>query len=223
MSMSAPASPAKFSFDLDLGQARQRTRVVTEQKLAEMLKDAEKKGYENGVQNGQTSAASRSAMEISAAASALAGKTAQIIRASDEAQKEILADATRLGVSVARKLATNLIARNPLGEIENLIAECLSSLGNVPHLVIRCHPDLAAALRELSEAQMATSGFSGRLVVMGEPEISLGDARIEWVDGGLVRDLSSLSAEIDERVNAFIAAKGPVATDKTPNRGDPKQ
>ncbi len=210
MSMSVPASPAKFSFDLDLGQTRQRTRVVTEQALAEMLKAAKKKGYDNGIEDGQRSAASRSALEISAAASALAGKTAQIAQASDEAQKEILADATRLGVSVARKLAANLIARNPLGEIENLIKECLSSLENVPHLVIRCHPDLADALREMSESQMAASGYSGRLVVMGEPEIPLGDVRIEWVNGGLVRDLSSLSTEIDERINDFIAAKGPL-------------
>ncbi|VAW20768.1 hypothetical protein MNBD_ALPHA12-1664 [hydrothermal vent metagenome] len=212
MSMNSSGAPAKFSFDLDLGQARQRTRVVTEQALAEMLKDAEKKGYENGMRDGQNSAASRSATQISAAASALAGKTAQIMAASDQAQKQILVDATKLAVSVARKLAANLIARTPLGEIESLVEECLSSLENVPHLVIRCHPDLATALREMSESKMAASGFSGRLVVMGEPEISLGDVRIEWVDGGLVRDLSSLSEKIDQRVSAFIAVNGPAPT-----------
>ncbi len=221
MSINAGASPAKFSFDLDLGKARQLTRVITQQALDEMLKAAEKKGYDNGMQDGQKSAASRSAMEISTAASALAGKTAQIVKASDEAQKEILADATKLGVSVARKLAANLIARNPIGEIENLIEECLASLENVPHLVIRCHPDLADALREMSQNQMAASGYSGRLVVMGEPEISLGDVRIEWVDGGLVRDLSTLSGEIDQRVNAFIAANGPSGPIKPPTAETP--
>jgi len=210
MKMNAPAAPAKFSFDLDLGQAKERTRMISERALAELIAAAKKTGYENGLNDGQANATSRAAQELSAAASALAGKTAQIAQASDAAQQQILADATKLGVSVARKLAANLIARKPLAEIENLIGECLASLENVPHLVIRCHPNLADALREMSESQMLTSGYAGRLVVMGEPEISLGDVRLEWVDGGLVRDLSSLSAEIDERISAFIAGNKPL-------------
>jgi flagellar assembly protein FliH len=53
-----------------------------------------------------------------------------------------------------------------------------------------------------------TSGFSGRLVVMGDPEIALGDCRLEWVDGGLVRDRAATAAEIDRRIAAFLAARG---------------
>ncbi len=31
-------------------------------------------------------------------------------------------------------------------------------------------------------------GFEGRIVVLGEPDIALGDARLEWADGGIVRE-----------------------------------
>ncbi len=217
MSVSASASPAKFAFDLDLGKARTRNRVIGEQALADLLSAAEQKGYQKGVEQGQSNTTSRAAQELSAAATSLAARTAGIAEASDRAQKQILADATRLGVAVGRKLAANLIARFPLSEIEILLGECLSSLENAPHLVIRCHPDLAGALRETSEAQIATSGYSGRLVVLGEPDISLGDARLEWVDGGLVRDTDALSRRIEERINAFIASNEVPATTKTPN------
>ncbi len=205
MSMSAPAAPAKFAFDLDLGKTRVQSRVIGEQALADLLAAAEQKGFQKGVDEGQENATSRAAEQLSAAATSLAGQTARIAQASDAAQKQILIDATRLGVSVARKLAANLVARFPLSEIEILVAECLASLESAPHLVVRCHPDLADALRDTSEHQMATSGYSGRLVVLGEPEISLGDVRLEWVDGGLVRDTGSLSRRIEERINAFIA------------------
>jgi flagellar assembly protein FliH len=61
---------------------------------------------------------------------------------------------------------------------------------------------------------MQISGFAGRLVVLGDPEQKPGDGRIEWVDGGLVRDRAALEAEIDNRIAAFLAAKGiaPIAT-----------
>ena len=46
----------------------------------------------------------------------------------------------------------------------------MPSLSGVPHLVIRCHPDLADQIRDIANAQIATSGYAGRLVVMGEPD-----------------------------------------------------
>ena len=93
-------------------------------------------------------------------------------------------------------------------EIEVLIAECLGSLDGVPHLVIRCHSNLADAVRQIATDRIHTSGFTGRLVVMGDPEIVLGDCRIEWVDGGLVRDQAAIASEIDGRIADFLAARG---------------
>lgn len=76
----------------------------------------------------------------------------------------------------------------------------------MPHLVIRCHPDLADAIRDNAIAQMAHSGFSGRLVVMGDPDIRLGDGRLEWVDGGVVRDIAETAGEIDRQIASYLAA-----------------
>lgn len=205
--MSMPASaPQKFSFDLDLGQTNQKTRVIGENELNELLAQAEKNGFTRGVSEGENSATNRAAAALAAATKKLADRTVEIAKTSDELQKQTLCTATELSISVGRKLAANLIARAPLGEIKSLIAECLTSLENVPHLVVRCHPDLAVAIEEEAKSQMQTSGFSGRLIVMGEPDIMLGDARLEWVDGGLVRDLNKMSDQIEERVSAFISA-----------------
>ena len=83
----------------------------------------------------------------------------------------------------------------------------MPSLNGVPHLVIRCHPDLADQIRDIATAQVASSGYQGRLVVMGEPDIRLGDGRIEWVDGGLVRDSAALDAQIQDSIAQYLAAK----------------
>ncbi len=208
MSMNS-AAPQKFSFDLDLDHANRKSRLIGQGELADMLRKAEEKAYANGFRDGENSAANRNAAQLAEAAGNLARRTIEIARKADESQKQTLADAAALGVATGRKLAANLIARHPLGEIRSLITECLSTLENVPHLVIRCHPDLAGAIEEETTRIMQSSGFDGRLVIMGEPEILLGDARLEWVDGGLVRDLSRISEQIDRHLKAFIDARGP--------------
>ena len=125
----------------------------------------------------------------------------------DEARAESHKEAVNLAVSVGRKLAFHLVGREPTAELEALIAECMPSLSGVPHLVIRCHEDLADQIRDIATAPIATSGYAGRLVVMGEPDIRLGDGRLEWVDGGLIRDTDGLDIEIDETIAAYLAAK----------------
>ena len=46
-----------------------------------------------------------------------------------------------------------------------------------------------------------------RLVVLGDPDRTDGDARLEWVDGGIARDRAALEGEIDRRVAAYIASR----------------
>ncbi len=201
------SSPQKFSFDLDMSQDNQNSRLIGEAELATMLQDAEEKGYKKGLVEGENSAANINAANLVKATSNLAKRTMAIAKTADDHQKQTLHDAACLGISTGRKLAANLIARFPMDEIRTLIGECLSSLEDVPHLVIRCHPDLAKAIEVETTKLMSTSGFDGRLIIMGEPDILLGDARLEWVNGGLVRDMAKISSQIDQHVKSFIEAQ----------------
>ena len=201
------AAPAKFTFGLDLSR-REEANSISEAAVATMLADARTAGYAEGFAAGEQSVSAKAAKQLTQAAMQLADQVAAMAANIDDARNETLSDAVALSVSIARKLAGALMAAQPTAEIEALITECLSSLDGVPHLVIRCSPELADQVREIAQSRIATSGFSGRLVVMGDPDIGLGDGRIEWVDGGLVRDMASLSDQIDTRIAAFLAARG---------------
>jgi flagellar assembly protein FliH len=203
-----PAAPRKFTFDLDLERRNERSAVVSGSAISAMLAAARDEGFREGCRHGEQSAVAETGRRLAAAAEALAGRIAQSAADLDAARLQTLADAVALAAAVGRKLATSLIAREPAAEIETLIAECLGSLDAVPHLVIRCAPDLADAVRDIATARIAESGFAGRLVVLGEPGIGPGDARIEWADGGVVRDVGLLTAEIDARIDEFLTARG---------------
>lgn len=201
-------APVKFNFDLDLGRRQERNSIVSDTAMAAMLAKARAEGYEQGLADGEQSSAAKSAQRLALAAENLAGHTATMTAALDDRTRHNLADAVELAATVGRKLAAHLLAREPVGEIDALLTECLASLDGVPHLVIRCAPELADAIREVATSRAAASGFAGRLVVLGDPELAQGDGKIEWVDGGLVRDRALLEAEIDGRITAYLAAKG---------------
>jgi flagellar assembly protein FliH len=216
---------ARFTFDLDLEHrpladepandlppptpAPPPVPTIPEDVVAQLIASAREEAYAEGLAAGERNAANMSAQTIASAAGTLAIQTTPMAQALDEAMASHRQEAIELALSIGRKLALHLVARYPQAELEALIAECLASLGGVPHLVIRCHPDLANAIRDDATAQMAQSGFSGRLVVMGEPDIRLGDGRLEWVDGGVVRDIAETAREIDRQIAAYLAAPGP--------------
>lgn len=201
--MSTPA-PARFTFDLDLGGRQRRGSAVTDASLEAMLQEARSDGVAEGLAEAERSATSR----LAAAADSLAESAAMMAEALETAQKQALADAVNLSAAIARKLTDSLISSQPATELEALIAECLTTIESTPHLVVRCHPDVADSIRTATEQRIAASGFSGRLIIIGDPAIALGDGRIEWADGGLVRDSAAIAAAVDESIANYLDARG---------------
>lgn len=208
------AQPARFTFDLDLGRtaARPSATGMADGAVADMVSHARQEaraaGFAEGFAEGENGLAAQSARRLADAAEALADRSATLLTTIDDTRMTIERDAIGLAASIARKLATHLMAREPAAELEALLTECLSTLEAVPHLVIRCHPELADRVRESATARASLAGFTGRLIVMGDPDIGLTDGRIEWADGGLVREAQSISGEIDDKIAAYLAARG---------------
>jgi len=210
------AQPARFNFDLDMGQKTRSAPAkptVPEEMVVELVAQAREEAYAQGLAEGERSATALAAQTLASAAGTLATHGAEMTAALDDATAQAQREAIDLAAMVGRKLAVHLMSRFPTAELNALIGECMQSLGNVPHLVVRCHPSIADGIRDIATAHMKTSGFSGRLVVMGDPELRVGDGKLEWVDGGLVRDISAISKDIDKKISAYLAAKSgkPVA------------
>ncbi|HEY8578152.1 MAG TPA: hypothetical protein VIL88_17635 [Devosia sp.] len=215
------AQPARFTFDLDLGSRPSPTPAVAaappipmvpEDLVAQLVAQAREEAYAEGVAAGERNSAAVAAQTLAAAAGTLATQSAEMAAAFDDATAELRREAVELAASIGRKLALHLLARYPTVELDALIGECMQSLSGVPHLVVRCNPAIADAIRDIATAHMQTSGFAGRLVVMGEPDLRLGDGRLEWVDGGLVRDIGAVSKDIDNKISAYLSARSGRAT-----------
>jgi flagellar assembly protein FliH len=167
------------------------------------LAEARAQAYGDGVAAAVAEAEARAAValeRIAAGLEQLAGKLAGI-----EARLE--AEAVEVAVAVARKLAPELIAREPFAEIAALARGCFAHLVAAPHVVVRVSDALHAQAREQLKHTARSNGFDGRLVVMAEPDIAPGDCRIEWADGGMVRERAATEAAVAEAVNRYAAAR----------------
>lgn len=201
-------APARFNFDLDLASPIRQARMVPEAELEAAVAIARQQGFDEGFTQASTSIEARTTEALAKAAEKLAKEATNALAKVDAMEKAHLAEAVALAATIARKLAAHLIARHPQEELAALIEESLSSLERAPHLVVRCHPDLCDIMRAEAEARIKSSTFAGRLIVMGDPDIRIGDGRLEWADGGLVRDINQISGEIDKRISAYLSARG---------------
>jgi flagellar assembly protein FliH len=201
------AAPAKFMFDIDFSAPDKSREKVPPAEVAQKIAAAEAKAYRDGFDAGQREAKAesdrRSALALEEIKIAMQGIAARFAGVEGRMETE----AVDVAVAVARKLCSELIAAEPLGELTGLVSECFSHLVSTPHLVVRVNDQLYEAARERIERLAKPSGFQGRLVILAEPQIATGDCRIEWADGGVVLERAAIDAKIDELVGRYIVSR----------------
>jgi flagellar assembly protein FliH len=201
------AAPAKFLFDTDFAapdRARDRANAVeVAQKVADAEARAYRDGYDAALRETRVESDRRVALALETIGVAIKGIAAGL----SGVEQRMETEAVDVAVAVARKLATELIAREPLGEINSLVADCFAQLVSTPHIVVRINEALYDAAHARIETLAKQSGFAGRLVILAEPDIQTGDCRIEWADGGVVRERAAIEAKISELVGRYIASR----------------
>src|SRR5262249_10725046 len=197
------AAPAKFLFDNDFTPGRTGKPTVALAEHAQKVKDADVAGYGRGFAAAKAEVEQHAAAALDPIAASL--KTLEASLAAVEARLET--EAVEVAVAVARKLAPTLVAREPLAEISALATECFRHLVASPHVVVRVNDALHPSARERLEEIIRRQGLESRLVVLAQPDIAPGDCRIEWADGGLVRDSAAVAATIEQAVSRYISAR----------------
>jgi flagellar assembly protein FliH len=215
------AARAKFLFDVDFGAGAAAAAVQHAVALGvheAALADARARAYGEGYAAAEAKAAADLALRLATALEQAAAGLDRMNRGLRAIEARLECESAEVAVMVARKLAPELVAREPFAEIAALAAECFSHLVATPHVVVRVNEALYAEARERLAAIAQTRGFGGRLVVLAEPGIAPGDCRIEWADGGLVRDRATTEAAIGEAVGRYVAARRPPPETKQDNR-----
>jgi flagellar assembly protein FliH len=202
------AAAAKYMFDQDFSAVAQVTApAVAAAEHEAALAAAEARGFHAGMNAAEAQARTEAERRLALAFERIAGGVEQLRASLERVEGKFEAEAVEVALAVGRKLAADLIAKEPFAEICALADQCFREMISAPHIVVRVSADLYSDAKQRLEDIARARGFEGRLVVMSEGDIAAGDCRIEWADGGLKRDRAMTEAAIAEAVGRYITAR----------------
>jgi flagellar assembly protein FliH len=217
-------APAKFLFDVDFAAGADRKPAEPSITLADhvvKLAEAETAAARRGYAEAQADAKVESDRRIAEALVRIATSLAKAAEGLAAIETRLECEAVDVAVAVARKLAPALIAQEPFAEIAALARDCCRELVTAPHIAVRVNDAVYAAAREKLDDIVRAGSFQGRLVVLAEPDIAVGDCRIEWADGGINRDSAAADAAIRAAVASYVSARKSLAgSHDTPRRDE---
>jgi len=202
------AAQAKYLFDQDFAVgAGPAEKAVASAEHAILLGEAESKGFRDGFAAAEKEGTAVAARRTAVALEQIGDALDRLARGLTAVEQRLETESIELAIAIARKLAPELVSRQPFAEIAALAAECFKQLATAPHVVVRVNDALHQAARMQLDEIARTRGFEGRLVVLAEPEIAVGDCKIEWADGGIVRDTASTDIAIGDAIRRYLGAR----------------
>jgi len=183
----------KFLFDNDFAhpeEMKKRAAVHTEDAMAAARDEAFAAGRENALAEQRAS----DEQEIAQLLGSIASRVEALNADRTTTEDQIARDSGSLAVSICRKLLPTLASQNALREIEGLVMRTIAEMVEEPRLVIRVADARLDALQ--TRLDRMSSGFPGKLVLLGDDELAENDCTVLWADGGTERNLDRLWAEI---------------------------
>jgi flagellar assembly protein FliH len=202
------AAKSKYLFDQDFAPGSGAAeKPVAPSEHAVLLGEAESRGFRDGFAAAEKEGTAVAARRTAVALEQIGDALDRLARGLAAIEQRLETESVELAVAVARKLAPALVAREPFAEIAALATGCFKQLAAAPHVVVRVNDALHATARARLDEIARTRGFEGRLVVVGEPEIAAGDCKIEWADGGIVRDAAKTDSAIGNAIQRYLGAR----------------
>lgn len=201
--------PIPFQFGRDFKAADEPVQnaappTVTLADHKRLVSEADEAGFARGLTAGRDTTMQSQAARVADTSERLVSSVVEILGEMDARQRQYEREAVELAVALAQKLAGAALRRAPLAEIEAAAAECFAETRATPHVVVRVSTDMVEEVQDRLTTIASEKGFAGRLIVLGEPEISTGDCRFEWADGGIVRDAAVIEAAVTHAVNRYL-------------------
>ncbi len=216
----------KFLFDKNIFDAPEEEEEIPAEPppptfSVDELDTARKKAFNDGMAKGRQDAtnealASREHM-VTQVLQALAQNWADILAAENTREMTFEHEAVNLSHGIFEKILPLYSHEHGLDEIRDTITQVLNTQDRQSKISIYVHPDalegIEAHLKTLSQ-QMAGS-IDGRYEVIVQENMPALSVRLNWKDGGAVRDIEKLTAEIRDILKDKLAAHAAKRHDNT--------
>ncbi len=203
------AAPHKFLFDRSFDQPdpppRLGVRPAAPQSAAPpepsftqaQIEAARSEGYAVGRSAALAEAMHSIEERMTAILKDLSDRMEELLKAREQALQETQRQSLETIRLIAQKAVPALCRKEPLLEIESLVADCLREAFDEPRLVLRIADPLFDAVQGRLGALTTSTGFAGKVVLLADETLGPGDVRVEWAEGGAERNTRRLIGDID--------------------------
>lgn len=159
---------------------------------------------EAALAEGRNAGLAEAAAAITARATAALETVARGLAAVFVARDAMITETHGQAIMALRLIITKtlpaLAAKGPLAEIEAVAGKCLMEAINEPRIVFRVGNEMYEPVRAQLDALIAASGYAGRVVLLADENLSGGDTRVEWADGGVERRFNEQLSEVEAAI-----------------------
>lgn len=193
---------AKFMYETDFRNEARGRRITDVE-----VETARQEGFGAGYAEGQEAARAEANAALVHMAGLISQQAERLLATQAERTDLIEASAAVLAATMARRLAGAALAEKPQALIEHAARECIMHARSAPHLAVRVNEAHIDSAEQLFGRLTRESGYAGKVIILGEPDIAPGDARFEWADGGVVIDRAALDKQIDSVIGQVLGPR----------------
>lgn len=214
----ADIQPRKFMFDrsFDGGgghvHAPERKPVTLKPEQVDAMK---KEAYEEGLAAGQKAAIDAQADQMAQIVARLDQRMQHLMENSEAAHKKQESAVGNVVLAIARKLLPDFVAKNGLQEIQALLGAIITEMVHEPRLVVRTNKSQFDVVNTRVTELSTQKAYAGKIVVLADPEIAVGDCRIEWADGGVERDMQATWKNVEQTLAPEAMTPEPIRPEPT--------
>ena len=214
------SKPLKFTFDTAFGTRSEGDKLADNQPVITQadVDAARTQGFIQGREDGLNEIDSQAQIDFKNSMNQISSKLESLISAQAVSHQNAYENAQKFSILIAKKIAKAALNQYPTLQIQSLIEDCLSHISNLPHLVIRVNKDTSQLTKDELQPIIDHKGFDGKLIILGEEDIAVGDCMIEWADGGVAHNTKTIITRIDDILNDYfgIEVLNPIVESVTP-------
>jgi len=193
------AEAARYLFDRTFEApargSKSRNSAVTHRSQEEwehMLAEASRAAFEEGVAETLQGLEADTRDQVNALLKSVQQLLGQVERECNAIRNK----AITLATTTATLLARELTERMPVTNLEALFAEALDHIGDAPQIALSVNDSLVDNVRNAVSSIADERGFTGKIVVIGDPDKKIGDCSLQWADGGIELEQDKISNAI---------------------------
>lgn len=219
-------TPVKFLFNEDFEQDEKAEEEAAQKLVLEELRadfnvellQEKQKSFDEGVQAGiaQQQETNEVALkksneelqkcieEINQNIIQLIGNSEQMRSSFEKRLTEYRNQSAQLAIDTAKKLAASLINEKPIENLEHTFREILNFIETELRISVSVPEKLLEEARQRIEQVAIEQGHQGRVNVIPDNSLKIGDWKLEWGAGGVFHNTEDISAQIDDALQRYI-------------------